>query len=89
MTLNTSTYALVSSDFDGIQVINLASPDVSVFSNNTNNPSYAKTGDSLITLMDCHKADATILVLDADVSHVNSPMVVTAMRLGLDSPVKF
>ena len=39
VTLNTSTYALVSSLYGGIQVINLASPDVSVFSNNTNNPS--------------------------------------------------
>ena len=38
-------YATFKRDFDGIQVINLASPDVSVFSNNTNNPSYAKTGD--------------------------------------------
>ena len=37
VTLNTSTYALVSSLYGGIQVINLASPDVSVFSNNTNN----------------------------------------------------
>ena len=75
MTLNTSTYALVSSDFDGIQVINLASPDVSVFSNNTNNPSYAKTGDSLsITLMATDiigSGSATILGLDADVSHVD------------------
>ena len=78
VTLNTSTYALVSSDFDGIQVINLASPDVSVFSNNTNNPSYAKTGDSLsITLMATDiigSGSATILGLDADVSHVDETL---------------
>ena len=75
VTLNTSTYALVSSLYGGIQVINLASPDVSVFSNNTNNHiSYAKTGDSLnITLMATDiisSGSATILGLDADVSHV-------------------
>ena len=74
VTLNTSTYALVSSLYGGIQVINLASPDVSVFSNNTNNASYAKTGDSLnITLMATDiisSGSATILGLDADVSHV-------------------
>ena len=74
VTLNTSTYALVSSLSGGIQVINLASPDVSVFSNNTNNASYAKTGDRLsITLMATDiisSGSATILGLDADVSHV-------------------
>ena len=75
VTLNTSTYALVSAIYDdGIQVINLISPDVSVFSNNTNNASYAKTGDSLnITLMATDiisSGSATILGLDADVSHV-------------------
>ena len=76
VTLNTSTYALVSSFYGGIQVINLASPDVSVFSNNINNNpiSYAKTGDSLsITLMATDiisSGSATILGLDADVSHV-------------------
>ena len=52
----------------------MASPDVSVFSNNTNNALYAKTGDSLnITLMATDiisSGSATILGLDANVSHV-------------------
>ena len=75
VTLNTSTYALVSAIYDdGIQVIDLTSPVASVNSNNINNPSYAKTGDSLsIELMATDiisSGSATILGLDADVSHV-------------------
>ena len=84
VTLNTSTYALVSS-LSGGKVINLASPDVSVFSNNTNNASYAKTGDSLnITLMATDiisSGSATILGLDADVSHVGENFTASVITI--------
>ena len=82
VTLNTSTYALTSSLYkNGIQALNLnlnPSPTVSVNSNNSNS-AYAKTGDNLsigFSVTDTiSNGSATILGLDAHVSHVGENFI--------------
>ena len=82
VTLNTSTYALISSTTEnGIQVINLnlnPTPTISVNSNNPNS-AYAKTGDNLsigFNVTDTiSNGSATILGLDANVRHVGENFI--------------
>ena len=75
VTLNTSTYAIITSQYKtGMQVLNLnPSPIVSVNSNNSNS-AYAKTGDNLsigFSVTDTiSNGNVTILGLDANVRHV-------------------
>ena len=82
VTLNTSTYALITSQYkNGIQALNLnlnPSPTVSVNSNNSNS-AYAKTGDNLsigFSVTDTiSNGSATILGLDANVRHVGENFI--------------
>ena len=88
VTLNTSTYALISSTTEnGIQVINLnlnPTPTISVNSNNPNS-AYAKTGDNLsigFNVTDTiSNGSATILGLDANVRHVGENFIASIIVL--------